>query len=361
MRKKITITESERQFILKMYGILNEQQQIEPKDNKINIVKNVTTKETKSVFSKSIKLTFDPGYHSETYIKGKEKLNSLIDEVKDIISTRTKYATAEIVITVATGESKIPNYDKENNVKIGEKGLAILRKKTIDKYLSEKIAPFLEGKGIIKINNVEPIISGPEWDKARYERGDQTLIAAYEQAQFIEVKIDILMKSKSYDCLNGMTIELSYKAPGDHECNNAVFELYLDNTRINRYDGKTYGNLNNDGIFDEKPNEPRGSRYNKFVVTDEMAKEIVSKTSNPFLAVKLKCINAADVEGEKGPLVNSQTWQDGCHYQVGDIKITSGLTNITTLLKGSTPRTRGQIGTIGYINACGGNYKPNNS
>lgn len=363
-RKKFLITESEKDYILKMYGIVKEQQESgkpivqkqkvqdkpettgQPNPIEQRQLKEKSGQEPK--LSKEIKITFNPGYYSEKYLN-KNELTPLINEVRSIISNKdiTNNNFVEVFITVNSGESQIPAWDNEKNNKLKVGDLANFRKNTINKFLGQEISKYLLDKGRVLINNVEPVIGQTKWDPEEYKKNPQK----YINEQFVYVKIDVFVTSKNLTCLNGMTIDINYETPGDHKCNNAVYQVFVNNVLINRDNGKPYGNLNNDGKFDEGK-DIAGSRYNRFVINDKLAREIINnKITSEGLPVTIKCVNAGDVGGE---VVKSEAWGDGCHTSVGDIVITPHFTKQTTVLRGGTPNKRGESAIVGMFNACGG-------
>jgi hypothetical protein len=365
--KKLLITESEKDFILKMYGIIKEQEesgevniqpqkvQDKPEDTETPATienKQIEVKrQQKPVFSTGITENFKAGYHSDKFLD-KTALNKLVTAVNSIVNNSDGLHLIEVFITVTAGESSIPNTDNESNppVAIGVGELAKLRKKTIDTWLSQEISQLIKNKGKIYINNVPIVLPKIAWDPVKFKQNPQQ----YYDEQFIYIKLDIYKTSKDYTCLNGMTIDINYEKPGDHKCNNAIFQVFLNNVLINRNDGKPYGNLNNDGKFDEGPEgDNGGSRYNRFVVTNEMATQIASKglSSTYGLPLTIKCVNAKDVGGEE---IKTKRWGDGCHTSVGDIIITPKLTKQTTVLRGGTPGKRGETSVVGRFKPCGG-------
>lgn len=372
--KNLLITESEKNYILKMYGILKEQESgkalvqqqkttditepIKQTTPKPPVVKSIADKgEQKPLLSETLTTTFTAGFYSDKYLD-KKGLQTLITKVTQIASDpKLQNNILEVYVTVEAGESKSPNWDREQDptgtnpkFKMNSGDLAKRRKDTIDKYLGSQLSNVLIGKGRVYINNVKPIIGGPEWDPKK--ASDPTYQQQLKSAQFVRVRIDVYVTSKSFSCLDGMTVELNYETPGDHQCNNAVFQIYLNDILITREDGKTYGNLNNKGIFDEKPNDVGGSRFNKFVVSDQQAKQIISKgITQDGIPVKIVCRNAEDLGG---PLVNSEQWGVGCHTSVGDIVIIPNETGQRTVLRGGTPKDRGQSVIVGGFKPCGG-------
>jgi hypothetical protein len=364
--KKLLITESEKDFILKMYGIIKEQEesgevniqpqkvQDKPEDTETPATienKQIEVKgQQKPVLSREIKVNFKSGYHSDKYLD-KTVLNELVTAINSVINT-AKDSLLEVFISVTAGESSIPNRDNERNppaiIGVGE--LAKLRKQTIDTWLSQKISELLKNKGKVYINNIPIVLPKIPWDVTKFNQNPQQ----YYDEQFIYIKLDIYKTSKDLTCLNGMTIDINYQKPGNHKCNNAIFQVFLNNVLINRNDGKPYGNLNNDGNFDEgAKGDNGGSRYNRFIVTNQMALQIASKgiSSTYGLPLTIKCVNAGDVGGQ---VITSKSWGDGCHTSVGDIIITPKLTKQTTVLRGGTPGKRGETSVVGRFKPCGG-------
>lgn len=195
--------------------------------------------------------------------------------------------------------------------------------------------------------------------------------AKYLEEQYIRVVIrvseknDVTAKTNMKPCLDNMVIEVNYTdLTKKHKCNSAIYEIYvrgdLSTTTpgilLVRNDGKKFASLNNnypeatkDGgptliNYDNDPKNIRGvggARYNKFVVTPEIATSLITDGSTSFI-VSAKCLNPFDNKG----------WKGGCHEGVGNIVITNGKGEKTEYTS-STPNGKDEVKELVKINACG--------
>lgn len=384
--KKLLITEIEKRNILSQYGIIVEE---------ANPVTSLTIDKY---------VTFPGGYYSEEYL-GKD-LTSEVDKIQQFLKEKQGKSFLVDVI-LESGESQIPNTDNENGGKKVDRGfLAIKRNETIKKYITTQLQSFVDNKLLVKIPEFKifpPKIGNTPWvgqpfcpknllpteDTQGYEclkstfkpgkdtnnkpivnwiSGKQKVYKEtsdlYLKEQYIRVKIEVKELIDMKKCLNNMTIEVNYTDLGkQHFCNSAIYEIYIkgnlnkNSSKLTRTDGKGYASLNNDSEgaksysapanlinYDNEPNKHKGKRYNKFIVTTEIAAKLISDGSTSFI-ISAKCINPLNISHVQ--------WGDGCHTGVGNIVITNGRGE-TTEYNSETPTGKNQVKVLKAINACGG-------
>jgi len=385
--KKFLITELEKKNILKQYGLLSE------------VAPTTPTSPNRLVIDKRV--VFPAGYYNESYILKTE----LPGEIKKIIEYLkvNKGKIFVVDITVESGESKIPNTDNELNKRVDVGYLSKIRGNTINEYVNKTLAPFI-GVGKI-IPEVPRIIQTPfkpgktEWkgqpfcpskslpanDTQGYVCLDKTfnpgtgvinwyngkdklygdIKGKYIQEQYIRVVIRVNETNKTQECLENMVIEVNYTNLAlEHKCNSAIYEIYIKGNLskstpgvlLYRNDGKQFASLNNnypDATKNGGPtlinydNDPKNSkavggvRYNKFVVTPEIADSLITDGSTSFI-ISAKCLNP----------FNNTDWSGGCHKGVGNIVITNGKGEKTPY-ESSTPNGKDEVKELVSMNACG--------
>lgn len=202
-------------------------------------------------------------------------LKQKTEEIKKsggIINGQAKILTVQIV----AGESLVPNRDGEVNPvpnEYLETGvLATRRADTIKKFL-EKYFNGLKNQGVIAdtptFEAAKIEIGTAAWDKNKGKDHPD-----YKAEQFIKVLIKL---SPPTACLEGLSIDVIYdKTPnnkfpcrGGHQCNDAEFDVYLNQTKIG------VANLNND--------EDGGSRMSSFTVSPQQALAILGNKPGNIL------------------------------------------------------------------------------
>ena len=299
--RKLIISELEKKAILQRYGI-NEQEVVKP-------ITSINTTEPKSL-SIQKKVTFPAGYYNQTYLEQSE-LPAEIKKVMDFLSSeqKIKRTTYVVDLVIKSGESQIPNTDKENgDVKVDPGFLASQRSNTIVNYVKSLLTPYV---GNVLPKEIQPVIEPPKigetkWvgqvfcpanklqveDKQGYACTGQNfkpapniqnwfngktkdyakLLETYKTEQFVEVYISVKSdkpqittltpsQPKVEPCLYNMQIWLNYEGQG-HTCNSSLFELSLRGNmggeiKLIRNSkskdgnanggGVTYASLNNDG------------------------------------------------------------------------------------------------------------------
>jgi len=290
--KRLIITEEERKEIKTLYGLIREQEAAQ----------------------KNPELTLDL---SGTFGSGKYKLPEKADRVDDLINKIREFkkqnAGSVIEISVNSGESQVPNYDREkypstgndkvdftNEKKLPVGAIAKYRAAALKSYI-EKVAPDLLKDSKLVIS--EPVIGGTKWNP---EGGDKAKDDKFTKEQFANFKIKVIGKksdmgelpsSGTTGCATGLRIKIWVP---QHQCNNAEFFIMLNNTVLYNVDGGYTANLNNADttktIADtelapqllnpaygyistkygrQKKGDIGGARLDEFIVTPEQSKTIV--------------------------------------------------------------------------------------
>lgn len=390
--KKFLITESEKKDILKQYGILSEQ-----------ATDNTQPSKTLEV---DVRVTFKGGYYSETYADFKNTLDPELAKVTEFLKNGQGKAYM-VSVMLGGGESRIPNTDNEKGGTRVEPGfLSKKRTATIQNYITKQLQSYVNQKLLLtlpsfKVVNPQGDVGGPKWigqpfcpsnkipadDKQGYVclsktfdpgngiknwfNGKQTDYATqlneYINAQYLRVKLKLEELTTIKECLDNMVIEINYTdLSKGHKCNSSVYEITLNDVPLTRDDGKKYASLNNakrkDGTpdpYDNNPGTCTGSgntdktcmRYNKFIVSPDLANKILSATipntkpgQTPKFRIGATCRNYNNESHHK--------WGNGCHEGAGDIKVTNGKGQIFNY-QASTPTGKDQTAYMKDINACG--------
>jgi hypothetical protein len=357
---KFIITESERTDIMRQYNLILEQ---DDKPRESLVIDKV--------------VTFPAGYYSEKYLK------DLIPEVEKITQYLKSGKSGAFLVEVemSSGESQIPNSDVETKNPEGttQGWLAQQRQTTITQYITDQLQGFVDQKLLLSLPKfvVNPITIGetpwvgqtfiqPNGQKyvctekerltgciAKYRACKTStckdLASKYSSEQYIKVKITLKELTTQKKCLDNMVIEVNY-LKGNHHCNSSVFKISINNIFLNREDGQPFASLNNDVTKDKKlnnynnnPTQDNGPRYNKFIVTPDIANQLLMGGTNSF-TINATCWNPTDY--------NHPQWGLGCHDGVGDVIITNGKGQKSSFIS-STPKGRNQTKTLVTINACG--------
>lgn len=358
MYKNFLITESEKNEIKKLYGLIPEQ----------NVINKEKTKE--------ISINFAEGkWKVENY---KDQIDKALNEIRNFV----KQNRGDIIeVTINASESYIPNYDTEVSPKkpLNPGDLSKFRSESIEKYLNTNAKDILSSIQIKKISGA----NGPEWDPKKGK-------SVYQPYQYVKLTIKVISKVRPepVQCLTNMEINFNYTDLSQgHRCNNATYQLYFTNSSVTqptdkdlliRIDGKNYASLDNFGsVYDNKPgtcrieknNEKSAyedescKRYNKFIITSEIIERIGGSNLTPDSKFKIwaKCV---------GTTKSHPTFGTGCHYDlpyynekkeesgigekrgIGEFTITSGMGNITNS-KVYTPVEKDKISLLLEIEPCG--------
>jgi len=257
----------------------------------------------------------------KSFEAGKYKFNSLTPEAKDAINDSvaeialfiTNNPNTEVTVGVEVGESAVTNYDRERcqegdfsegcKLPVGE--LAKKRGKTIIDFLKNQFKNYVDS-GKIKTVPImpEPTVGA---QKHTYEKGkDNPKDPKYLEDQYIKFNVDLKSTTTedvyAEDCLVGFVVDVSYKKDkspefpcrGGHKCNDAKFEVYLNNTLLG------VANLNN--------KKDGGDRDARFVVDETKWDEISQKMEQDgkdTITLWTKCVS------------------DNCHTSVQEVKLTN--------------------------------------
>jgi hypothetical protein len=379
--KRLLISEIEKRDILRQYNLLTED--VIPVSS-LNIDKNVN---------------FAGGTYSEPYL-----LKDLAPEIQRIKDYLTSSSGKSFIVSVqiSSGESQIPNTDNEKkpSVRVEPLFLATNRNNVIQTYIKNQLQPFVDSKLLVKIPTFKvekPVVGKTAWigqpfcpkslipsdDKQGYicagssfKPGNsadgkpifnwvngkntvyKTILDSYNKEQFVNVKIVLKELTVMKKCLDNMTIDVNYVGT-DHKCNSAIYEMYIKgnlnrtDTLLLRNDGKIYASINNNftspfitatpklGDYDNDPKAVGGNRYNRFIVTSEIASSLISDGSSEFI-ISAKCKNP----------YNNPDHSGGCHDGVGNILVTNG-NGVKFPYTLTTPKGKDEVKSLPAINACG--------
>jgi len=268
---------------------------------KVTIIEQSFGKTEKKVVGKITStedLSIDVGQNN--FEKGKYKISSLSQESQDKIKNDLKKIVlflkenpnASITINLEVGESAVTNYDREksecqdkNNKEAywGDKcrlqpgDLAKYRGETLVNYIKEYFNSVLSSGVISKMPEIPEPKTNLGKQKYTYKRGvDKADDPKYNEDQYI--KFDINVESTKTEevveerCLIDFIIDVSYHKErskefpcrGGHNCNQAEFDVFLNETLIGT------ANLNNRGGEDSG-----GDREAQFKVTEDLVREIL--------------------------------------------------------------------------------------
>jgi len=228
---KVTLTESQVNRLIGGYKQLNEQAE---GFNQETVTKSI-----------DLGATFDSG----KYLLNSSIQSDVKKRLKPLVDFLMSNPSSDVKITIVAGESRVTNYDREKcgpgiytaECKLKPKQLSLLRAQQIEQYLS-KLFQGLKSEGIIPKLPPKPTIS-TVLGSTKYTPGkDNPEDPKYKKEQKIELLIDA---EASYECLVGMNISISYEGPKGHTCDEAIFDVQLNNVSLG------VANLNN-GVRDMK-------------------------------------------------------------------------------------------------------------
>lgn len=239
-----------------------------------------------------LQATFESGKWKEKSIPKLEILDELREAI-DWLRTKSELIKQSggfidgkakiLTIQIESGESQVTNYDNEVNPKIPvDVGvLAERRAKTIQNFLTIYFKKLQKDGtiGAIPVFEAPKIVIGATaWNpKGGDKAGDQK----FRDEQFIRVKFKLTPPSA---CLEGLTVEVMYKKEpnpsfpcrGGHKCDDAIFEVFLNQTKLN---GVANLNNANDG----------GDRSSIFTVSPQQASDILgNKPGNIMMSFVCK-------------------------------------------------------------------------
>jgi hypothetical protein len=363
--RKLLITEEEKKHILSLYGLIKEDPDpvSETSTSAIKIDKTIN---------------FAPGYYRHkgpvttkagtTYDWDVDK--TLKDELQKIREFLKNNPTGYIVeANLYSGESRIPNSDNEKGIEVKENYLNEARLNSLKSYLNP-IFELWKTEGITKTDfkiNEYKKIGDTKWVDTpfcpantpnersctttyftRLKTGDQTAKdykAKYDAEQYFRVVIEVKKVETSVsnkttenptttttttvvkeNCATGLKIRVDVE---QHDCNNAEFFLFLNDTMLYNVDGGYTANGNNSNSYIDSDSGKKikakrlnpgygklstkkygvfgdlgGVRYDEFIVTPEQSKKIVEQSNEGKINVWYIC-----------------TLASGCHLDTPTVKI----------------------------------------
>lgn len=222
---KVTLTESQVNRLIGGYKQLNEQGE---GFNQQTVTKSI-----------DLGATFESG----KYLLGSSVQSNVKKRLKPLVDFLIANPSSDVKITIVAGESRVTNYDREKcgpgiytaECKLKPKQLSLLRAQQIEVYLN-KLFVNLKSNGTIPKLPPKPTIS-TVLGSTKYVQGeDDPNDPKYKEEQKIELLIDA---EASYECLVGMKISISYEGPTGHTCDEALFDVQLNNVSLG------VANLNN--------------------------------------------------------------------------------------------------------------------
>jgi len=222
---KLTLTESQLNRLIGEYKQLNEQVE---GFNQQTVTKSI-----------DLGATFDSG----KYLLSSSIQSDVKKRLKPLVDFLITNPSSDVKITIVAGESRVTNYDREKcgpgiytaECKLKPKQLSLLRAQQIEVYLN-KLFVNLKSNGTIPKLPPKPTIS-TVLGSTKYTSGvDNPEDPKYKKEQKIELLIDA---EASYECLVGMKITISFEGKGGHNCDEAIFDVQLNNQSLG------VANLNN--------------------------------------------------------------------------------------------------------------------
>ena len=231
---------------------------------------NEQIKKTETIPPKTFDLpsqTFASGFHSENALSPSQKtqITNVLTQIADYLK---QYKGIPMEIQITTGESQPTNYDKENKKSLGTGELANLRGQTITRILTDFF------NGLVKNGELPAMPKIPQFKTVigKTPKGLDPNNPKYQAEQFIRFSV-VASGEVTTECLVGLKIQFVYinesnpqiPCRGDHFCDDAVFDVYLNKTKVGT------ANLNNGGCEGQDCN-----RRAVVEVTPEMVNQIVN-------------------------------------------------------------------------------------
>jgi len=389
---KFIITEEDKKHIKQLYGLITEQE---------------TTPSSGTSIDRRV--IFPAGYYNESYVS--DALTEVTQQISTFLSQNPGVSYI-VSITLESGESQIPNTDREQgNIPVEPGVLARARQATINNFLTRSIGELVQS-GVLPqmptFNFTEPVIGATPWVgtpfcpanatdaqqrgecKQRYNDGISTTYkdykANYDDEQFVRVIVVVSQGiiptttgTTSLECATNMVIELNYEGGKNHICDSSVYQLYANDVLLLRDDGKDYASLNNytpkelvgkrtHGLlslekslelqkYDNNLGDSGGKRYNKFIITSEMAKELF-KGGKTRIKIQAMCYNPTNyIEDGKDNMLGfgkaeTHPWGENCHDYVGVIKVTNASGQVAEFEPRNTPNQRNRKVTMFTFDPC---------
>jgi hypothetical protein len=281
MAKKFIITEEDRTHILSLYGImLNET--LDP------------VKGGEQSFTVNFKAGFYDVANDKAYLDGEKKFTEEIDNfVKtELLPYLQKNPSTIVGMTFRSGESLIPNTDNEGkdagkNKPLIPGRLSQLRKYYLENYLNSVIIPQIQA--IDKQAQIPQLVYeekkpteqwiGKPWCKTPTDKEGRSCLAAWKTAGYpdrekynqdqlsefsISVKpIEITTTEIDDGCLAELKIRIYVQS---HQCQNAEFFVFANDTLLTNRQGGLTANMNNDDTKRGIPNAKEGTLFSPMLL-----------------------------------------------------------------------------------------------
>lgn len=305
------IDKLEKLRILEMHEFATKNQYLLREQQQVKVGEKTTTTEKEITLDKK---TYPSGLYSVSRLgSGKQDLDEKLQEIAKFAKENNG---TQINIQIEVGESKVTNRDNELNKPLSQGELAKLRGIKLQEYLKKYFEGLVKSGYLSTLPNIPTPQTNVELGTQKHEYTvgvSNPKDPKYLEDQYVKFKIGLSSSKKEdiYDCLVNLTIDVSYyrepnpKFPcrGSHHCNDAQFEVYLNNVSIG------VANLNNLGCEEMLYKNPKAcDRSAKLVVNNEMVSKI---TSNPnwdkkTIVLSTKCLSS------------------DCHTSVQEVKIING-------------------------------------
>lgn len=286
-KNSLLITESERQYIRNLYGLLNE----------------ATGEDQITLTADS---TFGPGKYSQLSAEGDAELK---EQLQNAAAWMAENKGSLIFVQIVAGESQLTNYDTEQDPKVpvDPKVLSRLRAKTLKRALKQYFQTKIDDGTLTEM----PIFQEPKIiiGATKYTKGQtitDALRAKYNQEQFVKVELKLMAPEK---CLVNLEVEVKYvkesntsfPCRGGHTCDDAKFDVKMNGVSIGM------ANLNN-----AKDGGDRTSGILK--IDDAKAKQIVGVNAKE-ITFSLKCLSGQNCHSGTPEIVikkNGETIYHSC-------------------------------------------------
>jgi len=220
------------------------------------IVRRVISEQEEKKITVNMEGTWNAGFHSVNQLPKEVKANW--DKQRQSIDNFIKQNRGSIIkFDIQVGESKVTNYDAENNRKQLNSGdLAKMRGESIKKLFTDYYKGAVQSGNLDKVPEfkITPIIGGPDYSREEYQKNCgkeaggregqkcKTFFEQYKPHQFVRITVEAIA---NFDCIANLTISVAYKeeklpkGTSKHFCNKAVFNILLNGIVIGQ------ANLNN--------------------------------------------------------------------------------------------------------------------
>jgi hypothetical protein len=257
------------------------------------------------------------------------QVTNAVQEVRDFLN---KFFIPQITrITIASGESAVPNKDNEapGSPRLNPGELAKKRSATIQELLTQQLQSVVSD-GLVKqlpeIQIAQPVIGSAT------VRNSPEAIAE----QFVSATIEVKGLTR-FECDFNLNIEVKYIPVGSdndkyHNCNDAQFTLLLNNVPITCNETGT-------DIFSLNNYPSAGARKQTLTVSPEKAKQILGTSET--VEVAFKCMSE---KCHEAPLVMS-VFDDG--------KKISGPSYMGTAKNRADRMAKGDVRKVATMDNCG--------